>query len=74
MKKMIVVVMVATMSVTALFATPPAIPAVEEEAPRSCTIRIRGEYGGTPIDVNVTVEAENCAEAAGALLKAFTKK
>ena len=70
---MIVVMMVATLSVTGLFATP--VTSVSEDlSPKSCTIRIKGEYGGTPIDVYVTVEADNCAEAAGTLLKTYTAK
>jgi hypothetical protein len=61
------------LSVSALFASP-AVPVSEELTPKSCTIRIKGDYGGTPIDVYVTVEAENCAEAAGTLLKTYTAK
>jgi len=40
---------------------------------RSCSIRIKGTYDGKPIDVTVTVEADNCAVAAGQLLKEFAK-
>jgi antitoxin component YwqK of YwqJK toxin-antitoxin module len=39
-----------------------------------CDIRIKGTYNGKKIDVTVTVEADNCAKAAGALLKEFTKE
>lgn len=39
-----------------------------------CSIRIRGTYDGKAVDVMVTVEAENCAKAAGEVLKAFTTK
>jgi hypothetical protein len=41
---------------------------------KECVIKIKGTYGGEQIDVNVTVEADNCAVAAGKMLKAFAKK
>jgi len=41
---------------------------------KECDIKIKGTYGGEKIDVTVTVEADNCAVAAGKLLKSFTKK
>jgi len=37
-------------------------------------IKIKGTFEGKKIDVVVTVEAENCAKAAGSLLKGFTEK
>lgn len=40
---------------------------------KECPIKIKGTYDGKPIDITITVEAENCAVAAGALLKEFTK-
>ena len=40
---------------------------------KECRIRISGTYDGKKIDVTVTVEADNCATAAGDLLKAFAK-
>lgn len=43
-------------------------------APETCTITIKGTYDGKQIDVTVTVTADNCARAAGDLLKAFAKK
>lgn len=69
MKKMIVVMMVATLSVTGLFATPVAESTKEELVPQ-CTINISGTYDNKQININITVEATNCAKAAGELLKA----
>lgn len=40
---------------------------------KPCPIKIQGTYDGKKIDIIVTVEANNCAKAAGALLKEFTK-
>ncbi len=40
---------------------------------KTCTIRINGTYDGKEIDVTITVEADNCAVAAGKLLKEFAK-
>lgn len=67
--------MVAVFAVTGLLAA----PAVSEEKAavlddKTCTIRITGTYENKQIDVYVTVEAENCAEAAGSLLRAYAKK
>jgi hypothetical protein len=70
MKKMIVVMMVATMSVTGLFASPTVDFCPEELAPQLCTIKISGTYDKKEININITLEAQNCAKAAGELLKA----
>jgi hypothetical protein len=40
---------------------------------KPCPIKIKGTYDGKEINITVTVEAENCAKAAGELLKEFTK-
>lgn len=70
MKKMIVVMMVATLSVTGLFATPSGESTMDEQVPQLCTINISGTYDKKEININVTIEAPNCAKAAGELLKA----
>jgi hypothetical protein len=41
---------------------------------KECDIKIKGTFDGKKIDLVVTVEADNCAVAAGDLLKTFTKK
>ncbi|MCC1484422.1 hypothetical protein [Winogradskyella immobilis] len=38
-----------------------------------CNIKIKGTFNGKPIDVVVTVEADDCAVAAGKVLKAQTE-
>lgn len=45
----------------------------EVESFKECKIRISGTYNGKPLDVTITVEADNCAVAAGELLKSFVK-
>jgi hypothetical protein len=73
MKKMIFVVMVAVLATTGLFAHPDSSgypDALSSEAPLLCTIKIQGSYNNVPIDINVTVQADNCAKAAGELLRA----
>jgi hypothetical protein len=74
MKKMIVVMMVAALSVTGTFATPSVDAGSEGMTPKSCTIRIKGDFNGDKVDIYVTVEADNCAEAAGAMLRAYATK
>ncbi|MBL7850815.1 MAG: hypothetical protein JNN04_07935 [Cyclobacteriaceae bacterium] len=70
MKKTIVVMMVAAFSVTGLLASPSVENGNSEMVPKLCTISIQGTYDNKQININVTVEAENCAVAAGQLLKA----
>lgn len=40
----------------------------------TCTVTIKGDIGGRPINVTTTFEAENCAKAAGEMLKAALAK
>lgn len=61
---------VAVCSVTATLAT----PTLTMDVPKECTVTIKGTYGGTPIDIVVTFQADNCAEGAGKLLKAAISK
>lgn len=74
MKKTIVVLMVAALSVTGLFASPVTEGNAEALMPLTCNIRISGTYDSKPIDINVTIQADNCAKAAGELLKAALAK
>ncbi len=46
----------------------------DESAPKVCTITIKGTYKGDPIDLVVTVEADNCAQAAADFLKRMASK
>ena len=82
MKKIVGVIAVFLFSTLSLFAAPAAISenAVKVEILqesdvefKKCDIRISGTYDGKKIDVTVTVEADNCAVAAGELLKAYAK-
>ncbi len=73
MKKTIVVLMVAALSVTGLFASP-APEGQDELVPQTCNIRIAGTYDSKEINITVSIEAENCAKAAGELLKAALAK
>jgi len=41
---------------------------------KECEIKIKGTFDGKKINVVVKVETENCAKAAGSLLKGFTEK
>lgn len=72
MKKVVVVVMVAVFAVTGLFAAP-QLEASENEAP-TCYITIKGTYDGKEVNVTVSLEAPDCAEAAGKVLKATMAK
>jgi hypothetical protein len=80
MKKMIVVMMVAVFA-SVTFSSPAKdvvdtnVVITEHRVDDTlCNIRIRGTYDGKAVDVMVTVEAENCATAAGELLRAITAK
>jgi type 1 fimbria pilin len=81
MKKLVFLFAVCLFSTASLFATTSKtqendikveILSVNEDD-KECNIRISGTYDGKKIDVTVTVEAENCAVAAGELLKAYAK-
>ena len=74
MKKMILVMLFVTATVTGLFASPLAEGSTPAAVPQLCTIRISGTYDSKEININITVEAENCAKAAGELLKAALSK
>lgn len=79
MKKMIVVMMFVACTASGLFANPTALSEdrrfeTVEPLPLTCTITIKGKYGDTPVDLTITVEADNCARAAGEFLKAFVAK
>lgn len=65
MKKIIVMMMVVALTTTGLMAG----GSETLEPPKECKITIKGTYDGKVIDVNVTVQADNCAKAAGELLK-----
>lgn len=78
MKKMIALLMMTICSVAVLPST--AMDVADTKAATAetvvddllCNIRIKGSYDGRSVDVTVTVEAPNCAKAAGEVLKAFT--
>lgn len=75
MKKMIVVMMVALFAATAAPSEANGTDNVITELQTDdilCSIRIRGTYDGKPVDLTVTVEAENCAKAAGEMLRSIT--
>lgn len=74
MKKTIVVLMVAALSVTGLFASPVTESNQNEWVPQTCNIRITGTFDSKEININVSLEADNCAKAAGELLKAALSK
>ena len=75
MKKLIFVVALSVCSMSVLFAnTYGSSQYFAETPPPQCTITIKGSYDGKPIDVTVTVTADNCARAAGELLKSFAQK
>jgi hypothetical protein len=69
MRKLMLILTVAVFSATATMATPYA----NKDAPKECTVTIKGTYDGKPINVTVTFQADNCAEGAGKLLKAAIK-
>lgn len=85
MKKIMLLFAATLLSVSCLFASVPTpaptgdnikvevISESEGEEFKECKIRIKGTYDGKEIDVTVTVEADNCAVAAGELLKAFAQ-
>lgn len=76
MKKMIVMMMVVACTATGLFASPVSSTTeavVLEEAPE-CTITIKGTYDGKEVNLTVTLTADNCARAAGDLLRQIVKK
>jgi len=82
MKKIVVVFAVCLFSTVSLLAAPSVTVADKvdieiltnnETEFKECKIRISGTYDGKKIDVTVTVEADNCAVAAGELLKAYAK-
>lgn len=73
------VLMVTVCAVTCAFAGPVGSSNAEvgqlaADEPPTCTITVKGTYDGKEINVTVTVEADNCARAAGDMLKAFAKK
>lgn len=37
---------------------------------KTCTIKIKGTFDGKKIDINITIDADDCATAAGKILKA----
>lgn len=41
---------------------------------KTCTVTIKGNIGGKPVDVTVTFEADNCAIGAAKFLKELAKK
>lgn len=84
MKKLAFLFLVIVLSVSATWAAPASditlsdavevvLPA-DEAAPKTCTITIKGTIGDKPIDIAVTVEADNCAQAAADFLKRYAAK
>ncbi|WP_075341799.1 hypothetical protein [Tenacibaculum agarivorans] len=41
---------------------------------KSCPVTIKGTYDGKEVDLVVTVEADDCAKAAGTMLKEVMKQ
>lgn len=75
MKKMIVMMMVVACTATGLFASPVAVTeAMESNEAPECTITIKGTYDGKVVNLTITVQADNCARAAGDLLKQIVNK
>ncbi len=70
MKKIIVIMMVAVFSVTAAVALPTTITGM----PELCTITIKGDIDGKPVNVSVTFQAENCAVGAARFFKELMGK
>jgi len=76
MKKFMVVMMLVAVTATGLFANASMTDErrISREEVPTCHIVIKGSYDSKPIDVNVTIQADNCAKAAGQLLKEAMKK
>ncbi len=83
MKKLAFLFLAIVLSFSATWAAPASniasdavavVVTADEAAPKACTITIKGTIGKEPIDISVTVEADNCAVAAADFLKQMAKK